>query len=350
MLAAEPNTTIPDIKAATITLFNELLVSKKWTYSHTHKDVNIALADSPSNFSLPIIKGDAFFTDQFTKLEWLSVANNPEARKFWDARFDGAEVLEAIGEGDLIIHSIQKGQLMVSARELLTLTTQYYGQNGDLCYFAVSINGHNKYVSGKGKVLANLGIAGWCFSSETRDGVEGLKVTYMVDVNINGYVPSSLIKIVQAQTPQCVETVHNYLTKYGTTAFLLKTLPEDSEFRLKNLIGLREKRNSKNEDVEVNMKVVDLKKNSLLSIYIPDKKSFKDGFKVENLNFKNKVDVKFVKFEKDKKEFKDLVSKSCLGFLVLDIAVGELENLEFVIKSNTGGNSYLFDGKQVNLL
>ncbi|KAJ1564326.1 hypothetical protein HK405_015183, partial [Cladochytrium tenue] len=180
-----------------------------------------------SGAPIPAVRGDAKWSG-FTILEALSVIKSFHARQTWDARFDGGRIVEHLNLDDLLAHTQQKGTFPVSGRDLSTVSRMHYedGLSANVIHTSTSVIDPACPEDPK-RVRADLALAAWVLrrdqgSAAAADGTAPIAVSYIVQVDIKGSVPASLIKAVQAQTPMCIAEVANYLAREGPLPFLVR--------------------------------------------------------------------------------------------------------------------------------
>ncbi|KAJ3271619.1 hypothetical protein HDV01_006489 [Terramyces sp. JEL0728] len=197
-----------------LALMKRVLPLKEWQAMSEKDGINIS--SLPINgLALPFIRGDGVVNGNFTLQEVLSVINNSYARKTWDARFDSSQVLEFLGQTDLVVYNVQKGTFPVSARELVTAIT-VVEDSDSLTYVAMSVpDEKDQAPPANGKVRAEILLAGWKLTKSSN----GIFATYIVHVDPKGSIPNSIIRSIQTQTPLCISGVSNYLSNYGCLPF-----------------------------------------------------------------------------------------------------------------------------------
>ncbi|KAJ3333809.1 hypothetical protein HDU76_003286 [Blyttiomyces sp. JEL0837] len=172
--------------------------------------------------ALPIVRGDGVIEGGFTLQEAYGVIRNSHCRKTWDPRYDHGESLEHFNIDEALGYSVQKGTFPVAPRDLVTILFNRRVP-GKLYYVAASVADPTAPTEGRGRVRGDLAVAGWILS-ERPGGQPGLDATYIVQIDPKGTIPSSLVKLVQTQTPLCISAVSSYLNRQGPIPFLIRDI------------------------------------------------------------------------------------------------------------------------------
>ncbi|KAJ3225407.1 hypothetical protein HK099_006865 [Clydaea vesicula] len=266
-------------------------------------------------YPLPYIRGDASFSREFTVQEWLSVIRNPTCRKVWDVRFEDAQVLKVLNNNETIAYSTQKGTFPVAARDFVTKTS-LIKENTGYYYLVYSVNPDefadltNVPKEGYlGRVRGDLKIACWVLI----DKGSSIDISYIVGVDVKGNIPSTIIKSVQAQTPQCINKVEEYLKNKGPPCFVFR---EDLGKGISSLTeNLQENTLTIKFLYESDSKEPSNSKRTGLRISIP-KQNFKNGANI-GLNLEEKNGYKIFGKVEEPQEFLE-VGKSCYKVFFLE--------------------------------
>ncbi|KAI8912433.1 hypothetical protein EDD86DRAFT_201348 [Gorgonomyces haynaldii] len=236
---------------------------QQWQFMQEASQIRIMTLDI-EGMSLPFVRGDGLVTGDFAPEEMLSIVRSSMARATWDARFELAEMYSHPDVNTSVTYSVQKGTWPVGPRDLITVNVI---QEGDtLLYVSRSIpDKHSKTTGENGRTRASLLLAGWGFKKTEK----GIECSYIFHIDPKGSIPSSLIKAVQTQTPQCIARVGQYLQEKGPLPFIVRTGTNAP----KN-VGLE-----KEECLEASVVLHTLaKQESSFVLALPQK--FKDGFEI----------------------------------------------------------------------
>ncbi|KAI8898420.1 hypothetical protein BC833DRAFT_589855 [Globomyces pollinis-pini] len=200
-----------------IAIMDKVLPINVWAHQQESKGINISLLNFPG-LDLGFVRGDGLISGNWTIQEVLSVINNAHCRKTWDARFDGADTIEFLSFADVLVHSVQKGTFPVSARDIVSFNSLTELSDSSLTFVISSVTDPKAPEEGaNGRVRADIMIAGWKLEQKEN----GVYTTYLVHVDPKGYIPTSLIKTIQFQTPMCIKNIGTYLSETGSVPFVL---------------------------------------------------------------------------------------------------------------------------------
>jgi hypothetical protein len=168
-----------------IELMRRVLPLDDWQVQQENSGIKIS-ALPMEGLGLPFIRGDGIIPGDYSFEEVLSVIQSAYARKFWDPRFDQAQVLEFLSPNSILVFSIQKGTFPVAARDLVTVTSVNFDEK-EMLYVATSCKDDKAPSPGTGgRVRADLMLAGWRLLKSDK----GIETTYIVHVDPKGSIPN----------------------------------------------------------------------------------------------------------------------------------------------------------------
>ncbi|KAI9340943.1 hypothetical protein BDR26DRAFT_861095 [Obelidium mucronatum] len=178
-----------------------------------------------SGSQLAIVRGHGVIRG-YSINEIFSVIRNSTCRKKWDARYESGTPLAVLNSDDVFSHTVQKGSFPVSQRDFVVALTVRRPTRRELVYVTTSVKADTGDVPGvvvpadgeSGRVRAQLDFAGWLLK-ETRYGVE---VSYLVQADPKGSIPSSIVKMVQNNTPLAISSVSTFLEQEGPIPFVVQ--------------------------------------------------------------------------------------------------------------------------------
>ncbi|OZJ05345.1 hypothetical protein BZG36_01570 [Bifiguratus adelaidae] len=209
-----------------------------WTFSSEYKGTSV-YTRAVEGLAIPITRGDVVLRNgtehKFTIEQVAAVCTSPGARTQWDDRFESAEQKEYYNHHEALFYSKLKGQWpVVYGRDIAGVFTRE--ESPDCIYIAMCSVEDSRIPEDSSYVRANLYISGWKISTlkpeDDEEGQGGIRISYIVHVDVNGYLPSAFVSAVQLQTPLCAGRVCNYLIKNGFTPFIADTnaVPTLQEF------------------------------------------------------------------------------------------------------------------------
>ncbi|KAJ3020244.1 UNVERIFIED_CONTAM: hypothetical protein HDU68_010270 [Siphonaria sp. JEL0065] len=168
---------------------------------------------------LPTFRGDGIIKD-VTVQEVASVLRGFGARKLWDPRFEHGKLLETLSDTANLVLSSQRGNLIVRSRDFVTANIYQLENTADEAV-VVSTSVKDSLAPAEGfwgnYVRAEAKAIGWLLKQEGKN----VAVTYIVEVDVKGQIPQSLIKLIQVQAPLCIQNVSEAIQKHGTLPFVI---------------------------------------------------------------------------------------------------------------------------------
>ncbi|KAI8850706.1 hypothetical protein BC829DRAFT_388686 [Chytridium lagenaria] len=171
--------------------------------------------------SIPIVRGDGLIEGDWTTQEVFSVIRSSNCRKSWDPRYDMGETIEHFNFDEALSYSVQKGTFPVAARDLVTALfskRETVEKGGRMFYYVTSVLDPTAPSEGRGRVRAEVAVAGWILRPVPG---KGLEASYIVQVDPKGSIPSGLIKYSSCRTltskPLCIAEVSRYLSRSEET-------------------------------------------------------------------------------------------------------------------------------------
>ncbi|KAI8829444.1 hypothetical protein BJ741DRAFT_622841 [Chytriomyces cf. hyalinus JEL632] len=214
-----------------------------WEYVKTVEDVRISVRSSvplpnrvqdksPASAAaslLPTFRGDGAIQN-VTVQEVASVLRGFGARKLWDPRFEQGKHLDTLSDTANLVLSSQRGNLLVRSRDFLTANEYKLSNTADEA-FIVSTSVVDKLAPPEGfwgnYTRADAKAIGWVVKQNGPD----VNMTYIVEVDAKGTIPTSLIKLIQVQAPLCIKHVAETISKNGSLPFIIRGLSPLSHSR-----------------------------------------------------------------------------------------------------------------------
>ncbi|KAJ3414054.1 hypothetical protein HDV05_007179 [Chytridiales sp. JEL 0842] len=263
-----------------------------------------------------------------------------------DARFDFGKLIETYNCDTALSYSAQKGTFPVAGRDFCTILHTHYTEelDGSLYYLASSVEDPRAPLDPK-KVRAELKVAGWILkASGTTNEVE---VSYIVQVDVKGSIPSSLVKAIQTSTPLAIAEVQKYLDTHGPHPHVIKHMRRVGETPN---ITLTKDEFTTGGKWEVEFRVVEPQMGGRVAVYLPEKVyGFRKGWgvgvslqpeegfivkRVEGLESLKKGEVVVFELEKGRLE---------VGCITLKVVVKSDSNMRGVVVSGEDVQVVLVD-------
>ncbi|KAI8638892.1 hypothetical protein BD408DRAFT_446399 [Parasitella parasitica] len=209
-----------------LSLLKELSASLDgWDFSEEKAGVKLyRKADDTSPIS--IVRGETDLVGhEFTTQQVLSVATLPGCRKIWDEKFDTSEIKEMYSRGESLFWSKLKAPWPVYPRDIAG-TSLREASDTECCVVMTSVEDES-VPEVSGCVRAKLIVSGWRITKTDT----GIHITYITQIDLAGYIPTSFLKGIEQQVPLCAGAVVNYIGEYG---FAPTTLECTARFKTEN--------------------------------------------------------------------------------------------------------------------
>ncbi|KAJ3093638.1 hypothetical protein HDU96_002129 [Phlyctochytrium bullatum] len=201
---------------ATLAQIQELFAATDFVPHSESKGTKI-WSKTPAGAMLPITRGDAVFPAPFTIPEILAVVRNSNDRKFWSSKYEETEVLEEYSPEEGLMRIVQKAPMPLlsdiapnSDRDFILAYKVYTTRNATY-FIQASVNDPKdpRFAVPKGRVRGTV-TAGWILKPSTAEQ-GATDVTYIVNVDPAGNLPSVMVKMAAVETPACVGVVREVL-------------------------------------------------------------------------------------------------------------------------------------------
>ncbi|KAJ3062952.1 hypothetical protein HDU98_001219 [Podochytrium sp. JEL0797] len=197
-----------------------------WKQVNAIDGVKISVKQEPqntqqpqSNSQLPTFRGDGVIQNS-TVQEVLSVLRGFGARATWDPRFEKGKLLETLSDTENLYLSSQSGNLLVRSRDFVTANGCVLENSADEALL-VSVSVEDALAPPEGffgsYVRADAKAIAWILKQEGNN----VGITYIVEVDVKGQIPRSLIQLIQVQAPLCIRNVSESIQKNGTLPFVV---------------------------------------------------------------------------------------------------------------------------------
>ncbi|KAI8819534.1 uncharacterized protein EV422DRAFT_96056 [Fimicolochytrium jonesii] len=182
-----------------------------WKFHSEQQGIKISTIDAGG--TMPVVRGDATFPADITVDQILNTIRSSGARKIWDARFEGGRMVEWLNPNEALYHTMQKGQFPVSGRDLSALNVTVCDSRSSTTY-VVATSVVDPLVKPEPKrVRAELKVAGFICNAIPQGGAQ---LSYIVDIDVKGSIPSAIVKAVSIQTPLSLHEIMKYIQTYGS--------------------------------------------------------------------------------------------------------------------------------------
>ncbi|KAI8990137.1 hypothetical protein BDB01DRAFT_780138 [Pilobolus umbonatus] len=180
-----------------------------WHFSQEKNGVKLYqkhIGDSPFVY----VRGETLLEGhEYTPREVLSVATLPGCRKVWDEKFDTSEIIEMVDKHEALSWVKLRIPWPLTARDMCAVSLR--DVSADECYVVMTSVEDERVPHKSGCVRANLFISGW----KVQKVEEGIKLSYITQVDFAGSIPTSFVNSVNQQVPLCAGLVVKYIQERG---------------------------------------------------------------------------------------------------------------------------------------
>jgi len=187
-----------------------------WTLMGTRSGVEMSKKLLPDDSSsIPLVKGSGVMKG-ITPHQFYPIIALPGARRFWDSRFLEGFALQRYAHRSYKFYTIQKGAFLVQPRDFVGYQDAIIEDDGSIYVFQTSVPEDENTGSVKGRTRGTLTVSGWCIKAVGDD----IDVTYLVKVNPNGSLPTSVVNMVVSELPQCVVNAFDWWKRTGLLCYI----------------------------------------------------------------------------------------------------------------------------------
>ncbi|KAI9491869.1 hypothetical protein BDB00DRAFT_468279 [Zychaea mexicana] len=197
-----------------------------------------AQPDRPS-----FLRGDGVIEGEWTAEQLCSLIHCYGARKIWDERFEGGQVVERFSQKEYLVHWSLRNMYPVTNCDISAITTiETNSSTGTIYTASTSVNdplipASTKEANGSnsGHIRGHTDLYGWMFTSNLGEGgrTKSVNVTMVCNLVYKCHVPANVAKVMENEMLASVANVRNYIQKYGCPPYIRrvagKVVEEDFE-------------------------------------------------------------------------------------------------------------------------
>jgi len=167
--------------------------------------------------SIPHFQGDGSI-EGYTPEQILAVVQQPSCRAVWDVRYENSFAVESYDRNTLAFWASQKGSgYLVWPRDFAGIMGHFQEKEGDKAvsyYVQTSVGMKNVPEFPYNYVRGTIHVAGFILRSAEAQS-NHVDMTYIVNADPAGYLPSSLVAIFATEIPLCIARIRAYLADHG---------------------------------------------------------------------------------------------------------------------------------------
>ncbi|KAF9942758.1 hypothetical protein BGZ67_010390 [Mortierella alpina] len=174
-----------------------------------------------SGAGLPMLRGEGTITGGWTVEQINAVIESAGCRQVWDERFENLSIAETFNHNEYLFHITLRGVGSLTGRDLAGVTIIDRDPLTS-ALFNVSTSVLDPTIpEDPGRIRAMLELSGWSLRP-TFDGqgnTVSVNVTFVIQIDIRGNLPSSVVKSMTASMTQAVSRLNQFINKSGYPPF-----------------------------------------------------------------------------------------------------------------------------------
>jgi len=206
----QPNPYIDTTKRILENLKAEFESTEGWQPISTKDGVVMEKKIADDGSAIPMVRGRGII-EGVKPYHFLTIASHTGARQFWDPRFQGGYALKRFSRRAYKFYTIQKGVLFVQPRDFVGVQDTFFEDDGSIFVAQGSVLEDENTGPVNGRTRGTLHMAGWSIKPKG----DGSELSYIVNVNPNGSVPTAIAASVVQQVPLSVPNAIEWCHKEG---------------------------------------------------------------------------------------------------------------------------------------
>jgi len=186
----------------------ELEVEKDWQFVKEQNGVRVSSSSKPGSGGAQIMRGDADL--ECSMDEFLALMKSIERRKEWDVLVELCRMMEQIDDRSFFIYLLFKTQWPVYPRDLVVFGSSKDLEDGRVIVIGISSK-HEKCPEVSGVVRAQLVLSANILKAKTTRSEPGCSVVYLAEINLNGWIPYSVMNRVSTEAPMVLARINELL-------------------------------------------------------------------------------------------------------------------------------------------
>ncbi|KAF9187550.1 hypothetical protein BGZ51_007396 [Haplosporangium sp. Z 767] len=174
-----------------------------------------------SGAGLPMLRGEGTITGGWTVEQINAVIESAGCRHVWDERFENMSIAETFNHNEYLFHITLRGIGSLTGRDLAGVTIIDRDPQTSALYNVSTSVLDPTIPEDPGRIRAMLELSGWSLRP-TFDGqgnTVSVNVTYVIQIDIRGSLPSSVVKSMTASMTTAVARLNQFINKTGYPPF-----------------------------------------------------------------------------------------------------------------------------------
>ncbi|GAA6036630.1 hypothetical protein JCM8097_001261 [Rhodosporidiobolus ruineniae] len=186
----------------------------EWDYQGEREEIKLWQRTDPNDpDAVPTVKGECVVEGVPSEAFLSGVIQLPGMRKAWDARFETGHMIARYDRQSFAFYTAMLGfSVFVYGRDIVGVQRNYADETtGERLIVQTSVQEDELVPEQSGKTRATLTLSGWRLLPEGDD----LRVTYIVNIKLNGAIPLPFVTKVASEIPLCTGRARDVFYEHG---------------------------------------------------------------------------------------------------------------------------------------
>ncbi|KAF9924731.1 hypothetical protein FBU30_005370 [Linnemannia zychae] len=174
-----------------------------------------------SGAGLPMLRSEGVITGGWTVEQINAVIESSGCRSSWDERFENMSIAETFNHNEYLFHVTLKGVGSMTGRDLAGVTIIDRDPMTSALYNVSTSVLDPTIPEDPGRIRAMLELSGWSLRPifDGQGNTVSVNVTFVVQIDIRGNLPSSIVKSMTASMTTAVPKLNQFINKIGYPPF-----------------------------------------------------------------------------------------------------------------------------------
>ncbi|KAI7817668.1 hypothetical protein BC939DRAFT_317972 [Gamsiella multidivaricata] len=170
-----------------------------------------------SGAGLPMLRGEGIISGGWTVEQINAVIESAGCRQIWDERFENMSIAETFNANEYLFHVTLRGIGSLTGRDLAGVTIIDRDPQTSALYNVSTSVLDSTIPEDPGRIRALLELSGWSLRPifDGQGNTVSVNVTFVIQIDIRGTLPNSVIKSVTASMMTAVARLNQFINKTG---------------------------------------------------------------------------------------------------------------------------------------
>ncbi|KAK3828904.1 MAG: hypothetical protein J3Q66DRAFT_275962, partial [Benniella sp.] len=170
-----------------------------------------------SGAGLPMLRGEGVISGGWTVEQINAAIESAGCRQIWDERFENLSIAETFNSNEYLFHITLRGIGSLTGRDLAGVTIIDRDPQTSALYNVSTSVLDNTIPEDPSRVRAILELSGWSLRPifDGRGNTISVNVTYVIQLDIRGSLPNSVLKSVSASMMTVVPRLNDFINDIG---------------------------------------------------------------------------------------------------------------------------------------